>query len=198
MIFKTKAPADLDKVRKLSRGRSWSEHDDKDFWEGTIGYNRAGRIMTIIHYRTPEDIDVIDSDGNIFRTNMFDFRFDGILYEKQLRHDHYLHRSKKSFNGLMLKIEKVNTGGITVRFEDGTLIESTYAKFNQDKIRHPLFIQRKTWNTWCGIKTRYIHDKYYEYECSSCMHKGIDTAGNILAQHKNCISRHTDNKNSSF
>lgn len=114
----------------------------KEKWEGQTNIASNGMKITLIAYRSQNDVDVLFEDGYIAHTTIQFFTKGQItnpnytIYDKQGS----VHVGEETVNtqGLKLKISRYKKwNDITVEFEDGTIINSTYGQFKIGKIENP-------------------------------------------------------------
>ena len=101
----------------------------------------ANMMMTIIAYRTTNDIDVQFEDGNIaFHKGFYDFKRGKIANPALiLRGKDHIGMEKIADCGLKMKIiEYRNHNDIDIKFEDGAITKhKTYSAFRRGQIGHP-------------------------------------------------------------
>ena len=112
---------------------------------GETNIANNGQTMTIIEYRSNNDIDIQFEDGTIvkhksytcFKKGMIK-NFDNILKNR-------LGESNIANNGqTMTIIEYRKYNDIDIQFEDGTIVKhKSYSKFKEGKIKNPNYIQNR-------------------------------------------------------
>ena len=116
------------------------KNDTYEKWIGVSKITRRNQKMTIIGYRSPQDIDIEFEDGTIVKNKTVN-----LFCANQIRNPNYkphIGEIIKSNNGQYMKIiEWKNKDNIDVEFEDGIIVESRSMNcFNRGTIRNPNFI----------------------------------------------------------
>ena len=109
---------------------------------GKTNIANCGMKMTIIEYRKTSDIDVKFEDGAIVKHRTYTQFKLGQILNPNIRQYNFEGVSSK---GQKMKIIKFhNYNDITVKFEDGTIIEhSSYQRFKSGRIKNPNFIEKE-------------------------------------------------------
>lgn len=151
--------------------------------------------MTIIEYKSSNDIDVQFSDGTIVRNKTYgSFRSGGIKHPNISYHQKQIETQRKerigetntANNGMKMKIIAYrNSCDMDVQFEDGKVVtDKTYIVFKNGQIKHPFPYQM---GNMLIEKPAYIHDNVGSFycACTKCGHTDIMTIDE-MKQHK-CI-----------
>lgn len=143
----------------------------KDGRVGETHRNNQGMLMTIIAYRSRNDIDIELEDGQILKHREYRNFLKGSIKSvktytrKQITRIGETHTSS---NGLLMKIVKYNSSNdMSIEFEDGTIIDSrAYAAFQTGNIAHPKFKKAKEAYQYEGMK-------YFLCTCKQCKRKHV-------------------------
>lgn len=115
---------------------------------GQTNMSNQGLLMTICGYKNNRDVDIKFPDGTIKRHCAYgEFKKGCIEHPKTGRNVTAKNRkneTKTNKQGLCMTITKyTNAKDVTVRFQDGTVIEhTTYAQFTKGTLRHPTLTSR--------------------------------------------------------
>ena len=112
--------------------------------EGAVGATRIasnGQEMTIIAYRNANDIDIQFRDGTVVKhKRIHNFMMGKIQNPNQKNKGTVLHEGERGVNtqGCAMTIKRYDDWNhITVVFDDGTEVESTYGQFKKGKLENP-------------------------------------------------------------
>lgn len=178
------------------------KNDTYEKWIGVSKITRRNQKMTIIGYRSPQDIDIEFEDGTIVKNKTVN-----LFCANQIRNPNYkphIGEIIKSNNGQYMKIiEWKNKDNIDVEFEDNTIVYSkSYSSFKKGKIANP------NYNKYIGqvsmanngqkmkiIEYRNSHDIDVEFEdgiivesrSMNCFNRGTIRNPNFINHHKRKI-----------
>ena len=111
---------------------------------GETGYSKDNVLLTIVHYESAANIDVMAETGRLIKHRTYkefrDRRIVAIPYENKR-----IGETSKSNNGqIMTIIEYRGVYDIDVQFEDGTIVtHKTYKNFKKGKIANPNYNEAK-------------------------------------------------------
>ena len=116
------------------------KNDTYEKWIGVSKITRRNQKMTIIGYRSPQDIDIEFEDGTIVYSKSYSSFKKGKIANPN--YNKYIGQVSMANNGQKMKIiEYRNSHDIDVEFEDGIIVESRSMNcFNRGTIRNPNFI----------------------------------------------------------
>lgn len=101
---------------------------------GETNTNKLGQKMTLIAYRSCEDVDIQFEDGTVLKHKKYYIFKSG----KMLNYASRLNEEKLNTYGLKMKIVKYTSSeDIDVQFEDGTIVKSRYKHFTSGSIKNP-------------------------------------------------------------
>ncbi len=114
----------------------------KEKWEGQTNIASNGMKITLVEYRSQDDIDVLFEDGYLAHTSIQFFTKGQITNPNYDIYEHQgsVHVGEETVNsqGLKMKILRYKRwADITVEFEDGTVVDTTYGQFKTGKIENP-------------------------------------------------------------
>ena len=117
---------------------------------GETGYSKDNVLLTIVHYESAANIDVMAETGRLIKHRTYkdfrDRRIVAIPYENKR-----IGETSKSNNGQMMTIVAYRgISDIDVQFEDGTIVlHKTYKNFKKGKIANPNYNEAK--NKYLGM-----------------------------------------------
>lgn len=102
--------------------------------------NCENMLMTIVEYRSCQDIDVKFADGTIVKHKVYDHFKRGKISKKSLNPTNRIGETKMMNCGMKATIIAYNTSrDITIQFEDGAIVSHKYYRdFIHNLIRHPV------------------------------------------------------------
>ena len=119
---------------------------------------KNGITMTIIEYRANNDIDIQFEDGTIVTNKTYQNFKNGRIGHPNVNSTAYvkkknyekLHIGEKVYNKhnqLMEIVDYLGTSNITVKFEDGVTVKTSYTKFKQGNVHKTPYIKDRTGET---------------------------------------------------
>lgn len=138
---------------------------------GEESISTNGQKMTIIAYRSSQDIDVQFEDGNIVKNKSYAHFKDGKITQQSLQKDKRLGETKMMKCGKNATIIEYNCAhDMTIKFEDGVIVKHKYyTDFVRGTIKHPNIptncyaIKTATGEkicSWAALSGKKVKEKY--------------------------------------
>ena len=143
---------------------------------------------TIVRYGNYDDIDIKFEDGTIVKHKRY-----GVFRKGYIKNPNIISRitTNKTKCGLYINlIDYRCSTDITVEFEDGTQVNTSYQYLKTGKVGHPLLKIRSTHNSYMGFDCIYYGNfngnVYWAAHCTKCGLKKLLTPQEMIAHHNEC------------